>query len=130
MKNLVTFIDGMMRSTCPKIKNPVKVIHERKKFLELVELERDRAHRSNQQFSLIVMRVNENKTTAIHELAHKILERVRRIDQVGWYANAHLGVLLPNTTNTGAQTIAKAIYDSQDSSRSVIALQTLSYPDK
>lgn len=114
------------------IKSSFKNIYEREEFLELIELERDRVHRDDQQFSLILIDVNEkgDGIAGIIELVHRISKRVRRIDQLGWYDKNHLGVLLPNTTPAGAQIIANDICQSQDGSDSTIAFETSSYPDE
>lgn len=131
MKKLFFSLLGKARSTSHAIiKRSFKTIYEREEFLELIELERDRVHRDDQQFSLILIDVNENDNgiAGTIELVHKISKRVRRIDQIGWYDNNHLGVLLPNTTQAGAQIIANDICQSPDDTNSAIAFETSSYP--
>lgn len=133
MKELFSTLLGKVRSTSRAIiKSSFKTIYEREEFLELIELERDRVHRDDQQFSLILIYVNENDNGIADtiELVHKISKRVRRIDQIGWYDNNHLGVLLPQTTQAGAQIIANDICQSQDGANSAIAFETSSYPDE
>jgi hypothetical protein len=133
MKELFSTLLGKVRSTSrAMIKSSFKTIYEREEFLELIELERDRVHRDDQQFSLILIDVNENDNgvAGTAELVHKISKRVRRIDQLGWYDNNHLGVLLPNTTPAGAQIIAKDICQSQDGANCAIAFKISSYPDE
>lgn len=106
-----------------------KVIHERSIFKEIIELERDRAHRANQQFSMILINVGQEKKLAVVELVHQISKRIRRIDQVGWYDPFHIGVLLPSTTPDGAQNIVKDIRGNCPPSQASFQYQTLSYPD-
>jgi GGDEF domain-containing protein len=133
MKKPFMHLLGKMRSTGQAItKSPIKTVYGRKEFIDLIELERDRVHRDDQQFSLILISVdgNENRNDHLIELVHKITKRVRRIDQIGWYDNTHIGVLLPNTTSKGAQIIAKEICRNQDGSNNPIFFKTLSYPDK
>jgi PleD family two-component response regulator len=133
MKELFSTLLSKARSTSrAMIKSSFKTIYEREAFLELIELERDRVHRDDQQFSLILIDVNENDNAVADTIAlvHKISKRVRRIDQLGWYDNNHLGILLPNTTQAGAQIIANDICQSRDGANSAIAFKTSSYPDE
>jgi PleD family two-component response regulator len=133
MKKLLSnLLDKVKPTSMAMISFPAKAIHERKEFLDLIEHERDRVHRDEQQFSLILISVNRSvdKNSAITELVKKASKRVRRIDRIGWFDNTRLGVLLPNTTLSGAQTIAKDICKSQNNSNSTISIETLSYPDK
>ena len=44
-------------------------------------------------------------------LAKTILRRVRVTDDVGWFDDAHVGVLLPDTTPSGAWRLARQICD-------------------
>lgn len=113
-------------------KSPVKTIYERKDFIDLIELERERVHRDEKQFSLILISAdgNNNRNGSLIELVNEISKRVRRIDRIGWYDNTHIGVLLPNTTYTGAQIVVKDICKNQDSSNNPISYKTLSYPEK
>lgn len=124
---------GKIRSTSRRIiKGSLKTIYDRKEFLELIELERNRVHRNDLQFSLILINVNENVNgiAGTIELVHKISKRVRRTDQLGWYDDNHLGVLLPNTTPAGAQIFAKNICNSQNGSNCAITFVTSSYPEE
>jgi PleD family two-component response regulator len=133
MKELFSTLLKKPRSISKKIfKNSYKAIYEREKFIELIELERDRVHRDNQQFSLIIINVNENdnRISETIKLVDKISKRVRRIDQIGWYDKNHLGVLLPHTSKAGAQIIANDICQNPDGSNSAIVFRTSSYPDE
>jgi hypothetical protein len=109
-----------------------KTIYQCEEFHELIDLERDRVHRDDQQFSLVLIDVYNHSNGIIDsdKLVHKISKRVRRIDRIGWYDDAHLGVLLPNTTQAGARNFANDICKAQDGLNSAIAFETFSYPDK
>lgn len=106
-----------------------RVFHERSIFRKLVQLERDRAHRGNQQFSVILINVSQEKKLMVTELMHHISRRVRRIDQVGWYDQFHIGVLLPSTSPDAAHRIAKDIFLNYAHPQASVQYQTLSYPD-
>jgi PleD family two-component response regulator len=103
-------------------------IYQRSFFLKLIEMERCRSNRNNLPFSLLLFNVNQNQTTnwTTDELVKHISKRVRRIDQLGWYDRHHIGILLPNTSAAGAQTIAKDICGKQDTP---FIFHTLTYPD-
>lgn len=133
MKNLLSDIIGKIRSTAPaNIKSLTRPIHRREKFHDLIELERNRVHRDEQQFSLILIKANQSqiRDRTFIELVKKTSNRVRNIDQIGWFDNAHLGILLPNTTNSGAKIIAQEIFRSNNGAKSSIGYKTISYPDK
>lgn len=133
MKELFCTLLKKSRSISQQIiKSRFKTIYEREKFLELIKLERDRVHRDDQQFSLILINVNENDNgiSDTIKLVDKISKRVRRIDQIGWYDKNHLGVLLPQTSKAGAQIIANDICQNPDGSNNAIVFETSSYPDE
>lgn len=133
MKKLLSDFIGKIRpASLGNIKYLARAIHERDKFHDLIELERNRVHRDERQFSLILISVNrsKNKNAALVKLVQKASKRVRRIDQIGWFDDAHIGVLLPNTKFSGAQIIAKDICYSKNGSNSNITYETISYPDK
>lgn len=110
-------------------KDGVRVFHERSIFRKLVQLERDRAHRGNQQFSMILINVSKEKKLGVTKLVHQISKRVRQIDQVGWYDPFHIGVLLPSTPPDAAHRIVKDIFLNYSHSQASVQYQTLSYPD-
>lgn len=105
------------------------LICNRSEFLNLIELERYRVHRNSHQFSILLFSVNQKKEHETIELATKISKRVRRIDQVGWYDDCRIGVLLPNTNAAGARNIGKYICSRHSRTNSSLAFETLSYPD-
>lgn len=109
--------------------NGANRFYNRSEFHNLLELERDRVHRNNHQFSVLLFSVNPKKAHDIIELANHISKRVRRIDQVGWYDDGHIGVLLPNTTASGANNIVKDICSRHNGSTPPLLYKTLSYPE-
>jgi PleD family two-component response regulator len=131
MKPFISKLFHKSRSTFRSLsKENVKPIYERSEFHKQIELERNRVLRNNHQFSLIIFRFNENndKIFIIEHLAQKISKRVRQIDQIGWYDNNRLGLLLPDTASAGAQVIANDICDNQNDAQPAILFETLSYP--
>lgn len=74
-----------------------------------IERESARADRSGGQFALVLFRVRNRKSLSAVRLAKTILSRIRATDDVGWYDDEHLGVLLPDTSATGAWRFADAV---------------------
>lgn len=108
-----------------------KTIHDQKQFSRIIELERDRVHRGNKQFTVVLFRIenefNGNSNTV--ELIYRITNRVRKIDQIGWYDSQHIGVLLPNTDKDGAEIITKEIIRSTGDIENLYDIVTMSYPE-
>ncbi len=76
-----------------------------------VERESARADRAGGEFALVLMRVKRKDHNALStvRLAKTVLGRVRATDDVGWYDENHLGVILPDTNATGAWRFADQI---------------------
>lgn len=122
----------MIRDSKAIINLSAETIHKQEIFHKLIELERDRVHRNDRQFSLLLIHIKENDvaTPLITKLIQTISKRARKTDHIGWYDDNHLGVLLPNTTNAGAQAFANDIRKGQNNSGITAVFETLSYPDK
>jgi PleD family two-component response regulator len=69
-----------------------------------IQRESARADRSGGEFALVLIRVKrkDHNVLSTVRLAKTILGRVRATDDVGWYDENHLGVILPDTNATGA----------------------------
>jgi PleD family two-component response regulator len=117
-----------------KEKSSAKSIHNRNEFHELIKLERERVHRNNMQFSLLIIPIHAKDSTksGITQMVQTVSKRVRKTDQLGWYDDIHLGVLMPNTGNAGAQVVANEIrkYQGDYDCDSDIVFETLSHPNK
>ena len=89
-------------------------IHSEEEFRSIIERERARADRTDHQFSLIVLDLvypDENHHTT-HHMLQKIFRRVRTIDEIGWYDQNRIGVILPYTSAQGAQKFAESLCNS------------------
>lgn len=130
MKKILSTIFGKSRSRSRAVINKDEaVIYEWQDFHRLIQAERDRVHRNDMQFSLVLFNVNGNghNGASFDELCNRIFKRVRRIDQIGWYDNDHLGLLLPDTPKSGAQVIARYICENNNL-HEPIESETFSYP--
>ena len=85
-KILSTFFSKSRTRNRPAIIKNKAVIYEWQDFHSLIQSERDRVHRNDRQFSLVLFNVNGNgrNGTSFDELCNRIVKRMRRIDQIGW----------------------------------------------
>ena len=76
-----------------------------------IHRESARADRNGGEFALVLFRVKRKDRTTLStiRLAKTVLNRVRATDDVGWYDENHLGVLLPDTTANGAWRFADQV---------------------
>ena len=93
-------------------------IHPEEEFRRIIDRERARADRTDHQFSLIVFDLgftngNQNKNGL---LLQKIISRMRRIDEIGWYDPRRIGIILPYTAERGAQRFAESLCQLSDPS--------------
>jgi len=80
-------------------------------FTRLVEKERCRVDRNDHHYSLLVFNLDLEEIPAhqLQKFIQKIRQRLRNIDEIGWYAEKKLGIILPYTTRTGAEKLAGEI---------------------
>jgi lipopolysaccharide/colanic/teichoic acid biosynthesis glycosyltransferase len=79
-------------------------------FSLALERERARADRSEQFFSVLVLQGNVlNSTEATDHLIRRIGTGIRMIDEIGWFDERRIGLLLPFTTSSGARTVMDRI---------------------
>lgn len=108
-------------------------IHSLEAFRDLLERERARAERSGQEFSLVVFDASRQNGTAIaclKELAQALATRVRTSDEVGWFSDKSIGVVLPATSAEGAWKFADDVARRTDSSIPSLDRTVYTYPTK
>jgi hypothetical protein len=128
MKKLLAKIMTKLSPSIANQKYMEKAILDRDNFIKLIQQERDRAHRTHRQFSLVIISVNGNNNANVSVTAN-ISKRVRRIDRIGWYDDSHIGVLLPNTTYAGAQVFLKDISKNNEETTGNMDTAIMSYPE-
>ena len=86
-------------------------IHSVNEFRSILKREQERADRNGDLFSLLAFEVGvPSKQPGIVAMLTKIvLRRKRHIDEVGWFNNINVGVILPNTTMDGARKLGEDI---------------------
>ena len=82
-------------------------IHPEKKFHSIIRRECSRSDRLNKSFSLIVFKVGDN--AELLSLTKFLYDRIRMSDQIGWFDNKNIGLLLPETSYDGALKLAEEV---------------------
>lgn len=76
-----------------------------------IERESARADRSGGEFAMVLFRLQnlDRQSNSTVRVAKTILKRVRATDDVGWYDDQNIGVLLPDTSAAGAWRFADQV---------------------
>jgi lipopolysaccharide/colanic/teichoic acid biosynthesis glycosyltransferase len=99
-------------------------------FQKILLRERSRADRSGLIFSILTISIEHLKDSQISvpNLIQFILRRVRSTDTVGWFDGQNLGVLLPDTSETGAWKLAEDICLQVSATIPGLICKVYSYP--
>lgn len=83
----------------------------REAFRRAIQKERNRSDRSNQEYSLLIftLAIQSEEDPRIDQAIADIRERIRAIDEIGWYEENQLGIILPFTSMDGADSLADEI---------------------
>jgi len=78
---------------------------------KIIEKERYRADRNNHTLSLVMIDFDkfDLKNPLMDEIIIKIVDRIRYVDEAGWYDKKKFCVILPYTSNQGARKFAEYI---------------------
>ena len=102
---------GLREKIIGLAKTKIDGICSNAEFKQLIEKERCRADRNDHHYSMLVFILNPEEVKK-HQLV-KSLERIRRrlrnIDEIGWYEEKKLGIILPYTSKEGAEKLAEDI---------------------
>ena len=82
-------------------------------FQRAIEKERYRSDRSNHKYSLLILSlaIKSEEDERIGRAIDTIRKRIRAIDEIGWYDENQLGIILPFTSMDGADRLADEIGD-------------------
>src|SRR5437867_1179661 len=82
----------------------------REDFHRALAQERARADRTEHQFSVVLLHGGGlQRSGAAGDLIDKIANRIRVIDQIGWFDERRIGLILPNTSSNGARKLVDRI---------------------
>ena len=83
-------------------------IVERADFAKLIRYERERAERTNKEFSLVCFDLTRNRKWFAKDLKEELLQvtasSIRVVDRIGWLEESMVGIILPDTPHAGALT--------------------------
>ena len=80
-------------------------------FQQAIAKERYRSDRSNNKYSLLILTlsIDSEENERIGRAIATIRERIRAIDEIGWYDENQLGIILPFTSMEGADQLADEV---------------------
>ncbi|MBN1837422.1 MAG: sugar transferase, partial [Spirochaetales bacterium] len=108
------------------------ILHPIQDFDVLIHRERARADRSGSEFSLVVYPLDQSRGVgrALRTLEAALRRRVRSIDEIGWFQESVLGVLLPATGLEGARAFGESFAHSLNGSGESLSFRVFSYPSR
>ena len=94
-----------------KSRKSLSSIHSAVQFHAILEREKARAERNSHQFSLVLFEVSEvrGNVSQMRYFARSLANRIRWTDEVGWFNEESIGVLLPETSVVGAERFAECV---------------------
>ncbi len=83
----------------------------REAFQRAIEKERYRSDRSNDKYSLLILSLalKSEEDERVGQAIATIRRRIRAIDEIGWYEENQLGIILPFTSMAGADRLANEV---------------------
>ena len=92
-------------------KKAVRGVLAQERFNAIILREKARADRNQHPFSLLLFNtaIPETNSIGVQYLADVLAKRIRLTDEVGWFDNKCIGVLLPDTPSAGAKSLADDI---------------------
>ena len=107
-------------------------VHSVEQFRMILERERARADRNEHQFSIVVFDAvgTEANSAEAQYLVHVLRKRIRFTDQLGWFDNRRIAILLPETPAEGARTLAADVCQIPTASISPPKYTIHTYPSK
>ena len=103
--------------------------YSEEEFRRIIDRERARADRADHQFSLILLDMGFNNANhnSNGRLLQKISSRIRKIDEIGWYDPSRIGIILPYTSEQGAQRFAESLCELMDPSATECTFNVYTY---
>ena len=119
-------------SSKKKLKKEENGILSVAEFRRHVEHERERADRNQHQFSLVLCdsEAFDTDNSITQRIIRIISHRVRNVDELGWYDEKRIGIILPYTSAEGASKLIENIFDSLDAEIPRPVCDIFTYPSK
>ncbi len=89
-------------------------IASKNKFYKIIERERERVNRNGHDVSLVLfdLALFKGNEKEKKNLTNKIKQKIRSVDEIGWYDAHKVGVILPYTSSHGAREFSARICGS------------------
>lgn len=88
----------------PMIAASLSMREQHQQMQRVLQREHARADRHGKPFSLVILHIDRLAAhRAVRRLCQAIRQRARLTDEIGWLDNDRLAILLPETTDAGAQ---------------------------
>jgi lipopolysaccharide/colanic/teichoic acid biosynthesis glycosyltransferase len=129
-KSLLGLIGARLRTTpfSGAVENQCDILSV-SEFRRLLEQERARSDRTGHQFSVVVFSPGKKqKRSTSCRLPEYLLGRTRTTDSVGWFDDAHVGVLLPGTAEEGARIFSHSVFWNIEEGSAPPVSQIYTYP--
>ena len=99
-------------------------------FHQLIRYERMRADRTKSRFCLVFIEIDFDAVTlyTFRRFLATIFMNMRITDYAGWHSDSKIGILLPDTTISGAQSFIKNVHDSTADFKLVKSVGLSMYP--
>jgi len=109
-----------------------EALHSAAQLQAVIERERMRADRSGLKFSLLVLtpRSKDRGPCDVKGFAQALLWRLRITDEVGWWDQRALGVLLPDTPPAGARKVVNDILALAEEQSLLVDCEVYVYPSQ
>jgi len=105
-------------------------IHSVGRIRDAIEHERTRTDRNGHEFSVVLLSTDnpEPDSAQLKYVAQALANRIRLTDEVGWFDDEHIGVVLPYTSATGAHKFVDGLYKTISSKVSSLICSIYTYP--
>ena len=102
------------------------------KFHELLKCERFRCDRSNKEFSLVLFNIKKSNGFLLKtkNLVDIIKSKIRNYDELGWFDENHISLLLPETSIDAAKNVINKISLALEKANYIPDFSILTYPSQ
>jgi PleD family two-component response regulator len=113
-----------------KEKNTNNICCSESEFREKLKIERSRTHRNAHEFSLILLKLEplQLNRKKLNRMIQEIHNRIRDIDNMGWYDKHSIGIILPYTSAAGARGFVNNIIHSTNDLKQDTEYTLYTYP--
>jgi lipopolysaccharide/colanic/teichoic acid biosynthesis glycosyltransferase len=113
-------------------KSSLNQLYSSKEFELLLQRERARSDRSGSEFSLIVYAINgqNGRRKPLQGFLHALRRRIRTVDEIGWFQDHSIGVLLPFSNRKGASSFAEDVAKLLSKKAKPFPYSIYSYPSR